>query len=323
MELYDFSFRALGGFCEIKTFNHAWSKAERLALLIEKEVLRIQNKFSRYLEDSIVSRINKNAGISSVEVDEEVIALLDFAELCFEKSSGEFDITSGILRKAWSFTPPSLPSPDKLTKLLPLINFHNLSWSNESAYLSEPGMEIDLGGIGKEYALERAKEICIKEGCENTLLNFSGDLIAVGPKFDDSPWIVGIIHPRCNKSVLCSKELFKGALVTSGDYERFFIMENNRYCHILSPKTGYPPRYFQSCTVSHESPLIAGALSTISFLLGPEGAKVLLKEHQAKYLFVNDNVDSLGLIEGNLETKIKNDENRKIVNIRDYAAYHT
>jgi len=324
MEQYNFSFRALGGMCEIKTHSMAWSKAEKLALLVEKEVLRIQNKFSRYLEDSVVSRINRNAGTSSVEIDEEVVALFDFAEVCFEKSSGEFDITSGILRDAWDFSEPNLPTKDKLLEILPLINFSNLSWSHESAYLSEPSMELDLGGLGKEYALERSKEICIKECAEYTLLNFSGDILAVGPKFDQSPWIVGIAHPRCKKSILCSRELYKGALITSGDYERYFILNGKRYCHILSAKTGFSPRYLQSCTVSHDSPLIAGALSTISFLLGPDRAKVLLEEQQAKYLFVkSSDEDSLGLIEGNLDANIRKTTNRKIVNIKEYAENHT
>ncbi len=322
MQIYNFNFKALGGYCEIQTFNTVLSKAERLALLVEKEVLRIQQKYSRYLENSVISQINRNAGISSVEADEETIALLDLAEICFIKSEGEFDITSGILRSVWDFSLSKQPTQSQLKKVLPLIDFNNLSWSNESVYLTEPGMEIDLGGLGKEYALERAKEICIKEGCENTLINFSGDVVAVGPKPDLSPWIVGIAHPRCKKSVLCTRSLFKGALITSGDYERYFISGNKRFSHILSPKTGYSPRFFQSCTIYHQSPLIAGALSTISFLLGADRAKMLLKEYEAKYLFVGcGEEDKLGNIDGDME-KVLN-QNRKIINLREYAETHS
>lgn len=320
MELYNFSFRALGGFCEIQTFNKAWSKAERLALLIEKEVLRIQNKFSNYLDQSIISQINKQSGRSSVEVDEEVVALFDFAEICFKKSCGELDITFGPLKNIWDFSSSVLPSKEEVQSVLPLINFNNLSWSNDSAYLSEIGMEIDLGSISKYYSLEKIKEICIKEQCLNTLINFSGDLLAINTKYDGSPWIVGVAHPRCKKSMVCSRELYAGALMTTGDYDHYFIQNSKRYCNVLSARTGYSPEYFQSTSVFHDSPLIAGSLSQICFLVGKERSELLLNEHKAKYLFIaSHDADGIGPIQGNLDNKMKKRVNNKIVNISSYA----
>jgi thiamine biosynthesis lipoprotein len=149
-------------------------------------------------------------------------------------------------------------------------------------------MALDLGGLAKEYAVDRACEILRASGVKNALLNFAGDVAAVGPKGDGSPWQVGIAHPRHPKGTFDAVGLYRGALATSGDYERFKIVDGIRYCHILNPITGYPTQEVHSVSVLAESCLVAGALSTIGMLLGWENGQHHLQTSGSPSLFIRE-----------------------------------
>jgi len=232
------------------------------------DVARIEAKYSRYRDDSILSRINAAAGKQAVAVDDETHALLRYADQCHAQSDGLFDITSGVLRRAWNFRrePPHVPSHAELAPLLELIGWHDVDWDERCVRLPRAGMEIDFGGIGKEYAADRVATILIGHGLRHGFVNLGGDVRALGPQVDGTPWRVGIRHPRAQDVALAGFDLVDGALATSGDYERYFDLDGKRYCHILDPRTGMPVTWWQSVSVVAPLCVVAGSCATIAML---------------------------------------------------------
>jgi len=270
-------FAAMAGTGEIRLESHHHSP-EQLKGIAEQcvlEVKRIEKKYSRYDPSSIVSRINAASGQESVGVDAETQTLLDYAQTLFESSSGLFDITSGVLRRAWHFDQKISPSPGELEALLPLVSWRRVERLGESVYLPLKGMEIDFGGFGKEYAADRAALVLQQAGIEHGFVNLSGDIRVVGPKFSGEPYRMGIQHPREPSQLLASIPIHQGALATSGDYERFFELEGTRFCHILNPKTGHPVQAWQSVSVLAPLAIVAGSCSTCAMLQEEAGLDYL------------------------------------------------
>ena len=264
----------MASYCEIVLAGVASEQgASALAALAEAEVRRIEDKYSRYREDSVVSRINAHNG--PVVCDDETLALLDKAQLLYTNSSGLFDITSGVLRRAWDFKAARVPDAATVQALLPLIGMAGVQRDNDLVSLSTPGMELDFGGFGKEYAADRAAEVLAAAGVRHGYVNLAGDLRVLGPRPDGTPWSIGIRHPRDSDKLLASIAITSGALATSGDYERSFEQDGVRYCHILNPRTGYPASAWQSISVLAPTALIAGAFTTIAMLLEDEGLAFL------------------------------------------------
>lgn len=233
------------------------------------EVRRIEVAYSRYRADSIVSRINAAAGgPDAVAVDAETASLLTFAAQLHAFSDGLFDITSGVLRRAWDFKARRVPTDTDLRPLLPLIGWSQVEWSGQAIRLPRAGMEVDFGGFGKEYAADRAMSALHEAGQRHGYVNLGGDIRVLGPRADGSAWRFGIQHPRKEERTIASVELREGALATSGDYERYFEHEGRRYCHILDPHTGWPVGHWASVSVTAPACVAAGALSTIAMLKG-------------------------------------------------------
>ena len=253
---------------------------------VQDEVLRIQNKFSRYRADSVVSQINALAGSSAYSCDAETAALLNFANQLHAQFDGVFDITTGVLRRAWDFRAKALPSNDAVDALLPLVGWSQVMWDGQHIHLPCAGMEIDLGGLGKEYAVDRVANLLMQAGFTSALINFGGDVFAVGPKRDGAPWEVGIQHPRRSGHLISVLPLKSGGLATSGDYERFMVVDGVRYSHLLNPKTGWPVQHWQAISVLAPSCMLAGALSS-AFMLSGERAQSLLKSSGLRALCVN------------------------------------
>jgi FAD:protein FMN transferase len=261
--------------------------AEPLALEAIAEVRRIETTYSRYLATSIVSRINALAGTGqSVEVDDETAHLFDFAASLHAASDGLFDITSGILRRAWDFRARRIPTRAAIQALLPRIGWRLVRWQRPHLALPEPGMEIDFGGFGKEYAADRAATLLQARGVRHGLVNLGGDIRLAGPRPDGEPWILGIQHPREPDRMLDSMALTEGALATSGDYERCFDLEGVRYCHVLDPRSGWPVSAWRSVSVVAPACLAAGALTTVAMLKGA-GAIDFLQQQNVGYLAVD------------------------------------
>ncbi len=241
------------------------------------DVQRIEAKYSRYRNDSLTTRINRAAGGAPVPIDAETVALLRYADRCHRLSGGRFDITSGVLRRVWDFrsTTPRLPAPDALARVTAMIGWASVEWDDRAVRLPRPGMEIDFGGIGKEYAADRVATICAEHGVRHGLVNLSGDLRVLGPQGDGTPWRIGIRHPRRADAAIAGIDLATGALATSGDYERSIVIDGERYCHILDARSGMPVRCWQSISVVAPLCVVAGSCATIAMLLEEDAAAFL------------------------------------------------
>ena len=269
-------FVAMASDCEVRLAGVSAARAQTLAALAIAEVQRIEGKFSRYRADSIVSRINAAAGNDApIAIDAETAQLLAFATQLFELSEGLFDATSGVLRRVWDFKTGRKPSAQQLSEVLPRIGWNHVQWNDQSARLMQPGMELDFGGFGKEYAADRAATLLINGGAQHGLVNLGGDIRVIGPQSDGSPWLMGIRHPRQDDAVIASIPISSGALATSGDYERFFVEGSERFCHILNPRTGWPAQHWQSLSVIAPVCVAAGAMSTTAMLKGPDAIEFL------------------------------------------------
>lgn len=286
LQPFGFSFFALGTQNELQVYAESSTHAEKMASCAINEIKRIESKFSRYQPDSMLSGINAGAGKTPIRVDEETASLLDYADTCFKESTGLFDITSGVLRKAWRFSDGYLPSDTEIKNLLPFIGWGNVEWSRPYIRLPREGMEIDFGGIGKEYATDSAAGLLLKDGVKHGLINLGGDVRVIGPRPDGSPWKVGVCHPREKASVIGEIDLTQGSLATSGDYERYMLVDGKRYSHILNPQTGYPVSGFQSVSVTQDSCLVCGSASTIAMLLEEEKGKKFLQNLGLPYLYI-------------------------------------
>ena len=262
-------FTAMGSPCEILIDTDDDKQAAQITNIAAGEATRIERKFSRYRNDNIIHRINNSSG-GTIEVDLETAQLLDFAAKLYRLSDGMFDVTSGVLRKAWQFDGGEhLPDHNTIKRLLPDIGWSKLKWNNP--VLSMPsGMQIDLGGIGKEYAVDRCIQLIRTDSTVACLVNFGGDLAVTGPRHNDQPWQVGIESaeiPGENSGQVLA--LSHGAIATSGDVRRFVLKNGRRYGHILNPKTGWPvegaPR---TVTVTAGTCTEAGMLATFAMLQG-------------------------------------------------------
>jgi thiamine biosynthesis lipoprotein len=274
-------FTAMASPCELLLTSTEDATALELGTLVAQEALRIEKKFSRYRSDSVTAWIHENRGIR-VEVDPETASLIDFAGQCFDLSDGLFDITSGILRYAWIFDGSDrIPEADAIRRLMPLLGFDKLQW--QSPHLLLPaGMELDFGGIGKEYAVDRAYDLAAARWSAPFLINFGGDLRA-NRSPSHGPWQVGIERPDTDRQATMILDLEHGALATSGDSRRYLLKDGVRYGHILDPRTGWPvARSPRSVTVAASSCTEAGLLSTLALLHGAR-AKEFLEEQGVRY----------------------------------------
>ena len=290
----------MAGQHELQLWAADRAHADRAAKVAVADVLRIEAKFSRYRADSVTTAINRGAGGEAVPIDGETAALLRYADRCHDLSGGRFDLTSGVLRRAWDFTrrPPLVPTDDEIAAARELIGWHRVEWNDASVRLPNSGMELDFGGIGKEYAADRAAAICSDHGILHGLVNLGGDVRVLGAQPDGAPWRIGIRHPRRAGGVMATVELADGAVATSGDYERFFEVNGRRYCHALDARTGLPVDHWQSVTVVGPLATLAGSYATIAMLLG-SGAEDFLVRQGVRFLMV----DRTGSLKGNAVTR--------------------
>ncbi len=283
---YSVPFTAMASVCEVRLAADNQAQAEMLAREAIAEVARIERVFSRYRPDSVISRINAAAGKAPVAVDSETAALLDYAGALFETSAGRFDISSGVLRRAWDFRQARLPDKGELDTLLKLVGWDKVRHADGYVELPLPGMELDFGGFGKEYAADRAAALLSAAGVRHGYVNLGGDLNVIGPQPDGKPWLIGIQDPRDDAQTIASIPVSSGGLATSGDYERFLEIDGQRYCHILDPRSGYPVRYWRSVSVLAPLGIAAGSYATIAMLMEEDGL-AFLQEAQLAYLAID------------------------------------
>jgi thiamine biosynthesis lipoprotein len=274
-------FHAMACPCEILMDVADESLASDILQQVYAEAARIEAKFSRYRDDNVIHQINHAAG-STVKVDEETKRLLDFADELFQLSDGLFDITSGVLRRVWTFDGGDhLPSAASVAELLSVVGWQKVRWQNAELTLL-PGMEIDLGGIGKEYAVDRCVQIAREITDKSVLVNFGGDLAVSALRDNDAFWSVGRLITGREQAVALF-ELHRGAIATSGDAHRYLLKDGVRYSHVLNPKTGWPvPDAPHTVSVTAPTCVEAGMMSTMAMLQGAN-ARAFLEAQEINF----------------------------------------
>ncbi len=271
-------FDAMGCPCEIVMDTQGSAQGRTLLEIAIGEARRIERKFSRYRPDSLASRINHGDG-RRLELDAETAHLLDYADSCFEMSDGLFDITTGVLRKIWRFDGSSQNvKAEDVEKILPFVGWQKIRW--ERPFLEVPkGMELDLGGICKEYAADRILQLLTSSAPISMLVNLGGDIAAGGERL----WVVGIEDVERPGVVSRTVRLRQGGLATSGGTKRFARVDGKMRAHILDPRSGRPvagpPR---SVTVAAPTCTEAGFLSTMAMLHGSR-AEAFLEDQEAEF----------------------------------------
>lgn len=283
---FTLSFFAMASPCEVLIECDDEYLAKHIGDIVANEAWRIQDKYSRYDPNSVCSRLNKQAGYVC-DIDQETYNLLAFADQCYQMSDGLFDITSGVLRNAWQFDgSDNVPLASDIAKLMPLIGWQHVEFSPnaiKSQIRMAKGMEIDLGGLGKEYAVDRALQLAMLASDCPMLINFGGDLAVSKVKNNKHAWQVGIEHPSfsADKTVIVS--IKSGAIATSGDANRFLLKNGQRYSHILNVKTGWPVENPPNAiTVAAPQCIQAGFLATLALLQG-ENAEHFLAQQEIKH----------------------------------------
>ena len=241
---------------------------------------KLDKKFNNYNPDSELSHINHNAFNLEIKIDEEMLRILEASKKIFKISNGAFDPTVSPLVKLWNFKAekPSVPSQSTITNLLPLVNFNNvmIDEKKKSVHFLKNGMEIDLGAIAKGFVVDEVADFLKKRNIKSALINAGGNIYAYGKKPDNTDWKVGLKDPR-GEGIIATLPLRDKSIATSGDYERFFIIEGKRYHHILNPKTGYPVDETISMSVIAKDATTADGLSTAAFVKGGQKALEFIK----------------------------------------------
>jgi thiamine biosynthesis lipoprotein len=281
VKLHRHQFNSMGSPCEILLYTE--KPPDGLFELGENEVHRLDEKYSDYLEDSLLRQYEiKAKREGGVLVDEETAALLDFAETQNATSDGLFDVTTARLGRLWKHR-EQLPQPAEIDAALACTGWKRVRW--EPPRLSmESEVELDFGGIVKEYAADRVALLFRRAGICHGLIDLGGDLHVIGPHPDGQPWNIGVRDPEDRDHAIATISIDHGGLASSGDYERCSIINGRRWGHIINPLSGWPVDSFSSVSVSAVTCLLAGSLSTLAMLMGSEAGETMLKESGFSWL---------------------------------------
>lgn len=249
------------------------SANEHIDTAIE-EISRIEKLISSWDQDSQTSEINRNAGIKAVLVDKEIFQLIERSIGISKLTDGAFDISYASMDKLWKFdgTMTEMPNEDQIKGSVSKVGYQNiiLNSKNHSVFLKEKGMKIGFGAIGKGYAADKAKSLLIEKGVVSGIINASGDMNTWGMQPNGEPWKVAITNPLNKDTAFGLLPIINGAVVTSGNYEKFVTLNNKRHSHIIDPRTGYPSSGIVSVTVFAPKAELADALATSVFVMGKE-----------------------------------------------------
>ncbi|MFT4862880.1 MAG: thiamine biosynthesis lipoprotein [Pseudohongiellaceae bacterium] len=282
--LQRFSFKAMGSRCEIQLYCASRVSAKHIGRQLTQEVERLENKYSRFRSDSVVSTINTTPH-EGIAIDQETKALFDHALSCYEQSDGLFDITAGGLTRLWDFKAAIAPSADAITNALKNVGLNKLTWQDSKVFMPA-GMEIDFGGIVKEYAADTVANLARMLGCKSGLVNLGGDFAVIGPHPTTKTWAIGIVNPEDQSGVMAALDLHSGGLASSGDYARYFVHEGRRYSHILNPHTGWPSSGLRAVSIAHSLCTVAGSMATIAMLKDQHQAITWLQESGVPHVYM-------------------------------------
>jgi len=272
LQVFDFPFQAMGSPCSVQFYSDSAARAEDVFRSVQTRIEALEQRYSRYRDDSLLSEINRRAGTGvKTGLDAETFALMQYADRCYLESQQLFDVTSGVLRRLWGPRRTELPAKQEVAALLPLIGWQKVQWSEDAIYLPQTGMELDFGGIVKEYAADVAAGICRQQGIRHGIIELGGDISVIGPLPDGQGWPVAIRDPRQPDKVVAQFRLAAGAVASSGDYERFLLIDGVRYSHLLNPKTGWPVAGLRAVSIVAQHCVVAGSVATIAMLKAKNG----------------------------------------------------
>ena len=271
---YKRTLKLMGCKFDITVVEKNESEANKYIDIAVAEIKRIENLISSWNPNSQTSKINKYAGIKSIKVDNELFNLIERAIHISKLSDGAFDISYASMDKIWKFdgSMTTMPSKEKITNSVKKVGYQNiiLDKKNSTVYLKQKGMKIGFGAIGKGYAADMAKKLLISKGVTSGIINASGDMNTWGKQPNNENWKVAITNPMNKNKVFALLPISNGAVVTSGNYEKYVNFNGKRYTHIIDPRTGYPATGILSVTVFAPKAELADALATSIFIMGKE-----------------------------------------------------
>lgn len=273
-DIYKRTLKLMGSRFEITVIANNKAEADEYIDLAVAEIVRIEKLISSWDPNSQTSKINLNAGLQPVTVDPELFSLLKRAIKISEITDGAFDISYASMDRIWKFdgSMKEMPSEEEIKASVSKVGFKNilLDEKNSTVFLKNSGMKIGFGAIGKGYAADMAKDVLLSKGVSGGIINASGDMNTWGKQPDGREWMVAITNPLNKDRAFALLPLREGAVVTSGDYEKFVQFNGVRYSHIINPKTGYPATGIISVSVFAPKAELADALATSVFVLGKE-----------------------------------------------------
>ena len=295
LSLYKRAMKLMGNHFEITVVakDEKWAN-EKIDLAVN-EMQRIEKLLTTYAADSETNLINEHAGIAPVKVSEEIIALIERAIRISSVTQGAFDISYGSVDKSlWNFdtTMTSLPTREIAKQSVRLINYKNIivDKKKQTVFLKEIGMRIGFGGIGKGYAAERAKLIMQAAGVESGVVNASGDLTTWGTMPNGEKWTIGIVHPEMADTIFSYMNVSGLSVATSGNYEKYVVIDGQKYSHTINPKTGLPVTGIKSVTIVSTNAEVADAMATPVMIMGIEaGLNMINQIHDIEAIVIDDN----------------------------------
>ena len=279
-------------FAEISCFAPSQKVASNAINETFNEIKRLENLFNRFDEKSELSKVNRLAGIEKISVDPDLFEIIKNSLYYSKISKGNFDITVTPLVGIWSSARKKdmLPNQEIIERTLKYVGYENIILDEKdlSVHFLNNLTKIDLGGIAKGYAIDKAKEILHSYGIQNALINIGGNIFAMGNPLGKKDWEIGIQHPREKDKIIARLKLKNKAISTSGDYERFFVLEGRRFSHIINPSNGYPSEGIISVTIAADSAEKADILSTAVFVMGIEDGINFIESFKDVEVFIFD-----------------------------------
>jgi len=287
---------SMGTFITVSVYD---KKEEDYNHIIERafdEFRSVDNLMSTFKEESDVSRINRYGGINRLKVDPMVCEVVETAKTIGDRSSGIFDFTILPLLRAYGFRDnhPRTPEPEVLEEALSLVDYRKVSVDKENNVigLETTGSQIDLGGIAKGYAVDRAANILRSHGVQKAVINAGGDIFAIGAPDEKEGWLIGIQHPLYPEKIAATVLINDQAIATSGNYENYIVVDDKQYGHLFDPRTGNPSNPVLSATIVAPSAMDADALSTSAFLMGQDnGSRFTQNQECAEGIFITKKSD--------------------------------
>ncbi len=292
---YKKSFHLMGNHFEITAVGDDPLLADTSIEAAAEEIRRIERLLTTFKDDSETNLINRNAGIAPVTVSDETFGIIERAIKISTVTQGAFDITYGSIdKRLWNFdiTMKALPSKSIARRMVKLIDYRNiiLDRTHKTVMLKHEGMRIGFGGIGKGYAAEKARQVMQQMGITSGVVNASGDLTAWGFQPNGSPWTIGIVKPDGSGEVFSHLNVTNMAVATSGNYEKFILIDGKRYSHTIDPRTGFPVRGIKSVTIITPNAELADAMATPVMIMGIEAGLYMINQMKdIEAVLIDDN----------------------------------